>query len=166
MCVLFSISVPLLLNKYIKTACQLHLQSYHIKIKYTHLLRIKGFRRPPSIFSPRTLGNPWSFVFILLVWFSGLTGTNSRVHQNVCQGRLVFLLFLCHRCLLFVFLKCLGGVVLDQDPIMLGIVPTQNKKKRLLPQRVDSVGWGCPAVFTSGVFPTRFLLKSMNSLSV
>lgn len=40
--VLFSISVPLLLNKYIKSACQIPLQPYHIKIEPAHLLKIEG----------------------------------------------------------------------------------------------------------------------------
>jgi len=42
--VLFSISVPLLLNKYIKSACQIPLRPYHIKIEPAHLLKIGGVR--------------------------------------------------------------------------------------------------------------------------
>lgn len=40
--VLFSINVPLLLNKYIKSACQIPLWPYHIKIEPAHLLKIGG----------------------------------------------------------------------------------------------------------------------------
>lgn len=40
--VLFSISVPLVFNKHIKTVCQIFLQAYHIKIEHAHLLKIEG----------------------------------------------------------------------------------------------------------------------------
>lgn len=40
--VLFSVSVPLLLNKYIKSECQIPLRPYHIKIEPGHLLKIEG----------------------------------------------------------------------------------------------------------------------------
>lgn len=40
--VLFSISVPLLLNKYIKSTCQIPLWPYHIRIEPAHLLKIEG----------------------------------------------------------------------------------------------------------------------------
>lgn len=40
--VLFSISAPLLLNKYIKSVCQIPLRPYHIKIELAHLLKIGG----------------------------------------------------------------------------------------------------------------------------
>lgn len=40
MSVLFSVSVSLLLIKYIKSACQILHQPYHIKIEPGHLLKI------------------------------------------------------------------------------------------------------------------------------
>lgn len=40
--VLFSISVPLLLNKYIKSECRIPLQPYHVKVEPAYLLRVGG----------------------------------------------------------------------------------------------------------------------------
>lgn len=40
--VLFSISVPLLLNKYVKSVCQIPLQPCHVEVEHAHLLKIGG----------------------------------------------------------------------------------------------------------------------------
>lgn len=65
--VLFSISVPLLLNKYIKSACQIPLRPYHIKIEPAHLLKIEGVGDWASVSSQKHQAIPclWYFNFSL-----------------------------------------------------------------------------------------------------
>lgn len=82
--VLFSISVPLLLNKYIKSACQIPLRPYHIKIEPAHLLKIEGVGDWASVSSQKHQAIPclWYFNFSL-DFPSTVKGEEKRVVERL-----------------------------------------------------------------------------------